>query len=202
MNQIIMPVFCFFLPCIRWLSFCRFLHCKSLTNLALMFSFVNQIHQVPSALLYMSHSKIYCLYCFSHVESAIWQHLFWGLSTWLILSVSRIIVFLYFAVLLVPEEWVCLFYFNTVYVLGPLFSSSVLLSGLLPLILSWCIPMTYSHMQCFESAFTKFHPRGVCWLYFQFVKIILDHKDSECLHVLLPSFTCAFSSDLLHWRII
>lgn len=180
-----MPVICFFLPCLGWLSFCRFLHCKSLMNLALMFSFINQIHQVPSAPLYLSCSKINCLYCFP----AIWHHLFWDLRTWLICTLAGILV-LCFTVL--PQEWAWgLGFFAAVSILGPLlffpfaiwpFSRS----------LFWVHFMTYSHTQWLESAFTKFNPRGLYWLCFQLVKVILDHKDPR-LHVLLPSFPCAFS---------
>lgn len=58
-------------------------------------------------------------------------------------------------------------------------------------------------MQYFEYL-KKFHHRGLIIinnfleLCFQFIDIIcdsviLDHKDPECLCVLLPSFTCTFS---------
>lgn len=128
-----MPVICFFLPCLGWLSFCRFLHCKSLMNLALMFSFINQIHQVPSAPLYLSCSKINCLYCFP----AIWHHLFWDLRTWLICTLAGILV-LCFAVL--PQEWAWgLGFFAAVSILGPLFFSSILPSGPFPVSCSGCI---------------------------------------------------------------
>lgn len=178
-----MLVICFFLPCLGWLSFCRFLHCKSLMNLALMFSFVNQIHQVPSAPLYLSCFKIYCLYCFPLVEPGTWHHLFWDLRTWLILTC---------------QEYLSVF-------CSPACASGMSL-GCLQLYKFYILYsfLQFCHLALFllvvlgafhdllESAFTRVHPRGLHWLCFQLVKIILDHKD-PCLHVLLPSFPCPFS---------
>lgn len=121
-----MPVICFFLPCLEWLSFCRFLHCKSLMNLALMFSFVNQIHQVPSAPLYLSCSKIFCLYCFPLVEPETWHHLFWDLRTWLLLTLVRNPCPC-FPVPLVPQGWAWgLGCFAAVWILCLLLFSSIL----------------------------------------------------------------------------
>lgn len=132
-----MPVICFFLPCLGWLSFCRFLHCNSLMNLALMFPFVNQTHQVPSAPLYLSCSKIYCLYCFPLVEPEIWHPLFWDLRTWLIPTPVRNACpcFTVLPVLGVGE-WAC---FTAVQIPPHLFFSSLLTSDPFLVKCSWCI---------------------------------------------------------------